>query len=115
MTTAEVIVVVLGLVAGWSIISLVFGRASLRKLRALGLREYSDEDLSNSWPELLQVRRAAAAEDIRAALRKRQEDLRGSFPAVMTDVETGQYERAVAVLGRAAALATSGSRRTSSP
>lgn len=107
MTPVELIVVAIGLLAGWSIISSVFGRIASRRFSKMGHRPFSDGELRESWPKLLQVRRSAAPEEIRAACRERQEALRKRYPAVMTDVENAEYERAKAVLGRAAALATS--------
>ena len=101
MTVFEMIVVVVGLLAGWFGISAAFNRAAARNLRTLASRSFSNEDLDNTWPKLLQVNRSADIEAVDAAWERRCAELRKCFPAMMTETESGEFEQAFAILSRA--------------
>ena len=105
MSIGDIVIVGIGLLAGWSIVSLIFRTSGTGELRKLGEREFSIEELENGWPAMLQVSASAPAEQIDAACRLRLEALRQSFPAVMTDVEVRNFNKASAVLQRACRLA----------
>lgn len=106
MTLFEAIVVIIGLLAGWFGISAAFNRAAARKLRTLASRSFSDKDLGDAWPTLLRVNRSAGVDEIDAAWEGRCEELRKCFPTMMTETESGKFERACAILCRARDIAT---------
>lgn len=104
MSIGDIVIVVVGLLAGWSIVSLVFRKSATGMLLKLGEREFSDEELQRRWPAMLQVSAAASTDQIDAACRLRLDALRQSFPVVMTDVEARSFDKASAVLRRACSV-----------
>ena len=108
MNIGDIVVVSVGLLAGWSIVSIVLRKSETKHLRTLGKAEISDNEIRNSWPEILRVSRTASMEEIDSACKERLGALRRSFPAVMTDLESQQYDRGTTVLRRASDVATRG-------
>lgn len=108
MSVGDILIVAFCLLAGWSLVSLIFRKAATGALRKLGECEFADEDFQERWPAILQVSPAASTDDIDAAFQQRLDALRQSFPAVMTDVEIRQFDRCSEVLRRARSAANGG-------
>jgi len=105
MSIGDILIVALGLLAGWSLVSLIFRKSADDALRKLGGREFPNDELQERWAAILQVSPAASTDDIDAAFRQRLDALRRSFPAVMTNVELRQFDRCNEVLRRARSAA----------
>jgi hypothetical protein len=101
MSIGDLLIVALCLLAGWSLVSLVYAKSATGTLRKLGDREFPDQELQERWPAILQVSSAASTDDIDVAFQKRLDVLRQSFPSVMTEVELRQFDRCSDVLRRA--------------
>ena len=108
MSIGDILIVALCLLAGWSLVSLIFRKSAGCALRKLGAREFANGDLQEHWPAILRVSPAASTDDIDAALQERLDALRQTFPAVMTDVELRQFDRCSEVLRRARSAANRG-------
>jgi hypothetical protein len=101
MSIGDILVVAVGLVGGWTVVSLIFRKSAAGRLRKLGHGNWSDEDVRKRWAATLQVSPEAATDEIDTAFQRQFGALRQSFPAVMTDVEQQQFDRGSEILRRA--------------